>query len=189
MIDGTFVHRCLVRYLLVKCCHKDVALRELEELGQTLIRLREVDQRCAVFARICNFFSPLPRDVTELLLRLKANCWHVTHPDLEWAESARQRGLASGRPEARDGVVEYSRALEYTRKSCVRLELRFDWALEKLDARIMFDKRRKCQVLAVETVIIVVTGQIDLKMQHLSRILLVSSPLLLPMTNRRSALR
>ena len=176
MIDGTFVHRCLVRYLLVKCGHKDVALRELEELGQTLIRLREVDQRCAVFARICNFFSPLPRDVTELLLRLKANCWHVTHPDLEWAESARQKGLASGRPEARDGVVEYSRALEYTRKSCVRLELRFDWALEKLDARIMFDKRRKCQVLAVETVIIVVTGQIDLKMQHLSRIFVREFP-------------
>ena len=38
---------------------KEKALRELEELGQTLIRLREVDQRCAVFARICNFFSPL----------------------------------------------------------------------------------------------------------------------------------
>jgi hypothetical protein len=209
------VERCLLRYLVIKCGHKDVASRELEGLKETFERisgttispsqtedfspcLQHVRQdayewqivrslnlqirvfysgsemRCTVFARLCNFFAPMPPEMTHLLLTMKASCWHVQYPALDWSQSVRASGLPLGSkgegPEARDGVVPRDFALAQLEDTCRLLQLRFDLAVTWLAMRVMVDQNRQCEVLSVEAVMIAATAQLDRKIGQISQV-------------------
>jgi hypothetical protein len=130
--------------------------------------------RCTIFARLCNFFAPMPPEMTHLLLSMKASCWHVKYPTLDWSPSVRASGLPLGSkgegPEARDGVVKREFALAQLQGTCRLLDLRFDLAVAWLAMRVMVDKDRGCEVLPVESVMIAATSQMDHKIGQISQV-------------------
>lgn len=77
--------------MIVKCGHKDLALRELEGVKETLGRMKGSDLRASIFGRLCNLYAPMPQEMTQLLLLLKANSWHVKHPNLDWSGKNSQK--------------------------------------------------------------------------------------------------
>ena len=112
--------------------------------------------------------------MTHLLLTMKASCWHVKYPTLDWSPSVRARGLPLGSkgegPEARDGVVKREFALAQLQGTCRLLDLRFDLAVAWLAMRVMVDKDRGCEVLPVESVMIAATSQMDHKIGQISQV-------------------
>jgi hypothetical protein len=48
--------------------HKDVAFREFEDVKVNLKRIQGQDPRTSVFARLCNVFSPLPREMSQVVV-------------------------------------------------------------------------------------------------------------------------
>ena len=87
----------------------------------------------------------MPRPMTQLLVSLKANCWHVSYPALDWSKQVREAGLPLGEPcdpsregpEARDGVVGLELALTLARSTCRSMELPCDAPLGWLARRVM----------------------------------------------------